>query len=182
MQFDHKALEVLPRHECLRLLAQGGVGRVVVTEGALPAAFPVNFALLDEGVVFMTTPGSKLQAAQGEKVMAFEADDIDSLRCSGWSVLVQGLASVIADPEELARARGLGLVPWVQATEFQFVRVRAEFVSGRRLLPLSAPAPERVTPTGVLEFTGCPACGGWELVPVGDGAARNCVCKTCAAC
>jgi uncharacterized protein len=185
MQLDRNGLEVLSRAECLRLLAQSRVGRVVVTDRALPAAFPVNFALLDEDVVFMTTTGSKLEAAQGEEVMAFEADDIDPVLRSGWSVLVQGLASLISDPAELEAARALRLEPWVPAVDFQFVRIRAELVSGRRLLPKAAPTVSvrpPVTHDGVLDFAGCPSCGGREMLPVSDGATRNYVCNTCAAC
>jgi uncharacterized protein len=185
MQLDRNGLEVLSRGECLRLLAQSRVGRVVVTDRALPAAFPVNFALLDEDVVFQTTAGSKLEAAEGEEVMAFEADDIDAVRHSGWSVLVQGLASVISDPEELAQARALRLEPWAAGGQFQFVRIRAELMSGRRLVPTAAagvahPAP--VTHIELLEFAGCPSCGARELLPVSDGATRNYICNTCAAC
>ncbi|MDP1806175.1 MAG: pyridoxamine 5'-phosphate oxidase family protein [Acidimicrobiales bacterium] len=138
MQLDRNGLEVLPRGECLRLLAQSRIGRVVVTDRALPAAFPVNFALLDEDVVFMTTTGSKLEAAEGEEVMAFEADEIDPVLHGGWSVLVQGLATVISDLEELAQARALGLEPWAPSGQSRFVRIRAELVSGRRLLPRAA--------------------------------------------
>jgi nitroimidazol reductase NimA-like FMN-containing flavoprotein (pyridoxamine 5'-phosphate oxidase superfamily) len=185
MQLDRNGLEVLSREECLRLLAQSRVGRVVVTDRALPAAFPVNFALLDEDVVFMTTTGSKLEAAEGEEVMAFEADDIDPVLHSGWSVLVQGLASVISDPAELEEARALRLEPWAPAADFQFVRIRSELVSGRRLLPTAAPivaAPAPVTQTELADFAGCPSCGSRELLPVSDGATRNYICNSCAAC
>ena len=144
MQLDRNGLEVLSRRECLGLLAQSRVGRVVVTDRALPAAFPVNFALLEDDVVFLTTSGSKLEAAEGEEVMAFEADDIDPVAQSGWSVLVQGLACVISDPDELARARDLGLQPWAPGRRFQFVRIRSELVSGRRLLPRVAAVPDGV--------------------------------------
>lgn len=185
MQLDRNGLEVLSRGECLRLLAQSRVGRVVVTDRALPAAFPVNFALLDSDVVFQTTTGSKLEAAEGEEVMAFEADEIDPVLRGGWSVLVQGLASVISDPHELAQARALGLEPWAPGAQFQFVRIRAELVSGRRLLPratagVADPAP--VTHIDLSEFAGCPSCRGRELLPVSVGATRNYICNTCAAC
>ena len=61
MEVDSTGLQVLSRAECLALLRDSLVGRVVVTDRALPAAFPVNFALLGEDVVFRTTAGSKLE-------------------------------------------------------------------------------------------------------------------------
>lgn len=136
-QLDRNGLEVLSRAECLRLLARSPIGRVVVTDKALPAAFPVNFALLDEDVVFMTRGGTKLEMAAAEEVVAFEADEIDPSTQTGWSVLIQGWASQITDPDELARARALRLRPWAAGERLQFVRVRSEVMSGRRLLPTS---------------------------------------------
>jgi nitroimidazol reductase NimA-like FMN-containing flavoprotein (pyridoxamine 5'-phosphate oxidase superfamily) len=47
-------LEVLSEEECRALLAQCEVGRVAITSGALPSILPVNFALLDGDIVFMT--------------------------------------------------------------------------------------------------------------------------------
>jgi nitroimidazol reductase NimA-like FMN-containing flavoprotein (pyridoxamine 5'-phosphate oxidase superfamily) len=185
MQLDRNGLEVLSRAECLRLLGASRVGRVVVTDRALPAAFPVNFALLDDDVVFLTTAGSKLDAASEEQVMAFEADDIDPASQSGWSVLVQGLAGVVTDPAELAQARALRLEPWAPAAQYQFVRIRAELVSGRRLLPRAGAPAGRSRPDLSVElgdFAGCPSCGSSELLPVSDGAERNFVCNACAAC
>lgn len=135
MNLDRNGLEVLARDECLRLLGASRVGRVVVTDRALPAAFPVNFALLDDDVVFLTTAGNKLEAAEEEEVMAFEVDDIEPALRSGWSVLVQGLASVMTDPGDLARAQALRLESWTPGGNRQFVRICSELVSGRRLLP-----------------------------------------------
>lgn len=137
MQLDRNGLDVLSRKECLDLLRTSRVGRVVVSDRALPAAFPVNFALLDDDVVFLTRAGSKLEAAEGEQVVAFEVDDIDPVLHSGWSVLVQGLARVIVDPDDLARAWALPLEPWVPGGQMQVVRIGAELVSGRRLVPRS---------------------------------------------
>ena len=135
MQLDRNGLEVLSRDECLRLLADSQVGRVVVTDRALPAAFPVNYALLDEDVVFQTAAGSKLAAAEEEEVMAFEVDEVEPGLRSGWSVLIQGLASVITDPDDLRRARALGLQTWSPGGPRQFVRITSELISGRRIRP-----------------------------------------------
>lgn len=134
MEVDRTGLEVLSRADCLALLRQSVVGRVIVTDRALPAAFPVNFALLGEDVVFRTAAGSRLEAASARTVVAFEVDDIDPLRQTGWSVLIQGRASVVEDPLDLARACALPLRPWAPSRRLEFVRIRSELVSGRRLV------------------------------------------------
>jgi nitroimidazol reductase NimA-like FMN-containing flavoprotein (pyridoxamine 5'-phosphate oxidase superfamily) len=138
MEIDRSGMEVLSREASLRLLETVPVGRVVVSEHALPVAFPVNFAILDGDVVFRTSTGSKLGAAVHKAVLAFEADRIDSELCSGWSVLVQGWASLITRPDELARAEALGLHSWAPGTRGHFVRIHTEMVSGRRLLGAQA--------------------------------------------
>jgi nitroimidazol reductase NimA-like FMN-containing flavoprotein (pyridoxamine 5'-phosphate oxidase superfamily) len=180
MELDHHGLEVIPREECLDLLRASQVGRVVVTDRALPAAYPVNFALLDDDVVFLSTTGSKLSAAEGEAVVAFEVDDLDPVRRTGWSVLVQGLACLIEDPDELVRAWSLPLEPWAPVGQFHFVRIRSELVSGRRLVPsMAARGARQVAPSPI---AACGACGSRDLLPVTDGFTRNFLCSACAAC
>lgn len=133
MEYDRNGLAVLSRDQCLGLLGSTRIGRVVVSIDALPAAFPVNFALMDDDVVFRTAPGTKLSAALEEAVVAFQADRFDPTACIGWSILVQGRASVITDPEELDRARRLRIRPWLPSDRPHVVRIRSEVVSGRRL-------------------------------------------------
>ncbi len=132
---DRNGLEVLSREQCLELLQESLVGRVVFTECALPAALPVNFALLDEDVVFRTATGSKLAAALAKAVVAFEVDDLDAIRHTGWSVLVQGWATLLTRPDDLTRAHALSLQPWAPGERWHFVRIRSEIVSGRRIIP-----------------------------------------------
>jgi hypothetical protein len=43
MEIDRNGLEVLSRHECLRLLGTATLGRIGVTSDALPTVLPVNF-------------------------------------------------------------------------------------------------------------------------------------------
>ena len=135
MNHDRNGLEVLSRQECMDLLDLSVIGRVVFTENALPAALPVNFALLDGDIVFRTATGSKLAAAMAKTVVAFQADDIDPAFQTGWSVLVQGWANLLTRPDDLARARALALETWAPGERWHFVRIHAEIVSGRRLMP-----------------------------------------------
>ena len=81
---DRAGLEVLPFEECLRLLASVPVGRVgFVAEGEV-VMLPVNHLVDGTDVGFCTAFGSKLAAAEGQKVAAFEADHCESpLRLTG---------------------------------------------------------------------------------------------------
>ena len=106
MHFDRNGLEVLSRAECLRLLGGARIGRVGLSMGALPAVLPVNFTLVDDAIVLRTAAGSKLDAALANSVVAFEVDSIDPMYHTGWSVLVQGVASEVVDPADRERLLG----------------------------------------------------------------------------
>lgn len=134
MEVDRNGLMVLPRGQCLRLLRRTRVGRVVVNVAGVPAAFPVNFALLDDDIVFRTAPGAKLLAALEGSVVGFQVDRIDPVFESGWSVLIQGPSAVLTEEDDLARARRLHLRTWAPGQRPHFVRIRSEAVSGRRFL------------------------------------------------
>lgn len=133
MPLTDNGLALLTPEQCHDLLPRIGVGRVGVTIAALPAIFPVNYARLGEDIVFLTSEGTKLRAAVDRAVVAFEVDQFDLLAGWGWSVLAVGFATEITDPDELAAARRLGLRPLAQGDRTHFVRIRPEFVSGRRL-------------------------------------------------
>jgi nitroimidazol reductase NimA-like FMN-containing flavoprotein (pyridoxamine 5'-phosphate oxidase superfamily) len=147
----------LSRHQCLALLDACRVGRVVFTEHALPAALPVNFSLLDDDIVFRTATGGKLAVALSRAVVAFQADDIDPVSETGWTVLVQGWATLITRPDELARARDLELQSWAPGDRWHFVRIRSEILSGHRFV-------RRPTGSAVTARASTPA-------PAGDGPA-----------
>ena len=66
-------------------------------------------------------------------VVAFEADEVDYLARTGWSVTVIGHAREVTDPAELARLRGLLLASWAPGPREHLVCVKVELVSGRRL-------------------------------------------------
>lgn len=126
-------LAPLDAEECRRRLGDRGVGRVAVSMGALPAILPVNYAVMDGDVVFRTGPGSKLDAAVSGAVVAFEVDRIEIVPHGGWSVLVVGVARPISDPDDLARAERLPLVPWADSQRDTFVRIESARITGREL-------------------------------------------------
>jgi uncharacterized protein len=126
-------LEVLGEHECLRLLETGRIGRIAFCQGAVPSVLPVAYALVGGEVMFFTGTGTKLNAALQALSVAFEVDQIDVHNKSGWSVLVVGKAST-ASPASTARAEAVGLYPWAAGPRHHLVRIRAEQISGRRIL------------------------------------------------
>jgi nitroimidazol reductase NimA-like FMN-containing flavoprotein (pyridoxamine 5'-phosphate oxidase superfamily) len=134
-QEDHSnfAMVELDRVECLELLERAGIGRVVLSVGCIPVALPVNMAILEGDVVFSTTTGSKLDAALGGEVVSVEADGVDRLYRTGWSVLVTGVAQVLTDPTEIERATRLPLQAWAPGPHAFLVRVASTLISGRRL-------------------------------------------------
>ncbi len=127
-------MEGIEPSACMALLGEGGVGRVAVSIGAVPAVFPVNYAILDGEVVFRTARGTGLHAAVQHAVVAFEVDDLDPLDQEGWSVLVVGTCQEITDDARRARARTLQLHPRVPDAEVHLMAIRPELISGRHIM------------------------------------------------
>ena len=128
----HESRE-LSRAECLALLPTVPFGRLVFTEGALPAVIPVNFVLDSAGIVLRTAPtGSVARVADGT-IVALQADDVDPVRRSGWSVTVVGQARTVRDPVALARLEALPLLPWVAGDRSVYVVIDVGIVTGRRI-------------------------------------------------
>ncbi|AAZ56984.1 pyridoxamine 5'-phosphate oxidase family protein [Thermobifida fusca] len=130
---DRAGLEVLAREECLQLLAEAPIGRIVFTDHALPAVQPVNFAMLGTDIIIRTSPESKLAQAIRDTVVAFEVDDYDVETRTGWSVAVVGIGRAVDDPEELALLESLPLQPWAPGPKPHFIRIMTDIVSGRRI-------------------------------------------------
>ena len=130
---DRNGLEMLDRDECLRLLGEARVGRVGITTEAMPVVLPVNFVLDDERVVFSSAPGTKLYVAATGAQVGFEVDDVDQDSRWGWSVCVTGPATLVEDPAETERLRGLPLDTWTSPGEESFVAIEPQVVTGRRV-------------------------------------------------
>lgn len=123
----------LDRGESLRLLATVPVGRLIFTVNALPTVRPVNFVLAGELIVVRTAASSTVARKIDGAIVAFEADELDPVTCSGWSVTVTGRAELATDPEALARYRTLRLVPWAAGVRDAFVTISTELVEGSRV-------------------------------------------------
>ena len=130
---DHAGLEILPFDACLHLLAAVPVGRVSFLADGEIVVLPVNHVVDGQDPVFRTARGSKLSVAEGQDLVAFEADGYDERTKSGWSVLVNGRAHAVYDEAEIQRLSRLGLHPWVTAAVRPFwIRIRPASISGRQ--------------------------------------------------
>lgn len=134
MEVDRNGMEVLDRERSLALLRSATIGRLAIHVGALPAIVPVNFAVTATAIVVRTGAGSKLQQAIDNAVVAFEVDDYDPLRHTGWSVNVVGIAREITDSAELDMVRRVPLAHWVPGEATHYVGINLDVVSGRRIL------------------------------------------------
>ena len=130
-----EGLELLDDEQSLELLRSGTVGRVGLTIGAMPAIFPVNYAIVDGCILFRTSPGTKLTAAASDTVVAFEVDDYDPTLRGGWSVLAVGPSEVVRDPSPTLLLKIAHLVPYATGPRTSIVRIRPEMLSGRRIIP-----------------------------------------------
>ena len=125
-------LETMTREECLARLAAAGFGRIGASVGALPIVLPVNYALVDDEVVFRAVPGTRFDTATTQAIVAFEIDGWAADAGTGWSVLLQGHTTTV-DEGELDRMRALPLPPWTAGDAgARFVRIRTSTLTGRR--------------------------------------------------
>ena len=127
---------VLPREDCLRLLASNSFGRLAVAMDS-PVIRPVNYVFDErsQSVVFRTADGSKFHAMLVNGNAAFEIDGVDLGARTGWSVIIVGMAEEITSPSELRRLDRLGLETWTPGRKAHWMRIRAWTVTGRRIVP-----------------------------------------------
>ncbi len=130
-----QALE-LTEGECWQLLRNTSLGRVVFTHHAMPAIRPVNHLVDDKAIVFRSQLGAAIvsRAAAGDgTVVAYEVDDLDATRHTGWSVIVTGLARLVREPAAIERYERL-LEPWIAGQMDHVISIEPRFISGIRLV------------------------------------------------
>jgi nitroimidazol reductase NimA-like FMN-containing flavoprotein (pyridoxamine 5'-phosphate oxidase superfamily) len=148
MEVDRNGLEVLDRVECLRLLRSTPVGRLGFSTGALPTILPVNYVVDGDRLLVRTGPGSKLDAAIRNAVVAFEADEVDEEQQLGWSVVVTGMASE-AHPDDGRQADLSSLDRWAPQGDGRVLAISLDVMSGRRLVESpDGSRPDAPTPHG----------------------------------
>ena len=128
----------LDEAESLKLVSQGGIGRIAYQSRFGPAVLPVNYKWHGGAVVFRTTRHSALDEdlqtgiAGGDYLVAFEVDAIDEIGRQGWSVLIQGPAHHVSEAERESAERA-GVEPWPAGERELFMRIVPNRVTGRRI-------------------------------------------------
>ena len=127
-------LQEIDRQTCEALLRLKSVGRVGVCTPDGPHVLPVNYSVTDGAVVIRTSPYSILGTYGRHQMVALEVDHVDDETREGWSVLVRGRASMIADPDKIDRIRDeADPTPWVDGSRHLYIRVPWFRLSGRRI-------------------------------------------------
>ena len=132
-------LEELDEAECLRLIAPGGIGRLVYAGRFDLTVLPVNYMFFNGAILFRTTQDSptdedlRTGIAHAEYRVAFEVDQFDLAARDGWSVLLQGPAHHLDSESERAEALQAGVEPWPDGAREHFIRITPARVTGRRI-------------------------------------------------
>ncbi|HEX4868603.1 MAG TPA: pyridoxamine 5'-phosphate oxidase family protein [Acidimicrobiales bacterium] len=137
-----RKLEELSPEECMALLGQCRVGRLVYQDDLGPAAVPVNYGLAGSDIVIRVEGGAK-QAAMEQASLGFEVDHIDDDEHAGWSVLVRGSGHEVPRdlvPQLLHRVGERFPAPWASGVHNVWLQITPRVVTGRRL------GPETTTP------------------------------------
>jgi hypothetical protein len=126
---------VLSEDECMELLVGRNLGRFAYTDDEGPVVIPVNFAVADSTILIATSPHTELAQHARSTSAAFEVDDIDVERHSGWSVLVRGRTEVL-EYDDLPSPNTARPAPWAEGVRTLYLRIVPRSISGRRLLPV----------------------------------------------
>jgi len=127
-------LRELSYAECRALLVRQQAGRIAVSTPDGPHIIPLNYSVVDESIVFRTTPFSVLATYGRNAKLAFEVDHFRDEQQLGWSVVVRGRADVVTDPQELAHIRQIcPPFPWAEGSRNLHFRLPFQELTGRTL-------------------------------------------------
>jgi len=128
-------LEELSRSDSLELLqGRSHVGRLGFIVDGRPMIRPVNCVASNDSIVFCTAPGTKLSAVSRGAQVVFEVDESRPIYPhAAWSVIIQGTAREVTDPEELKILRRGPLHSWAVPPSEHWVRISIDEITGRRI-------------------------------------------------
>ena len=138
---DHKftsRFAEISQPRCLELLMQKKSGRVAWSAPDGPRILPVTYQYWNGMIVFRTAPDGPLASLAHRTRVAFEIDEIDDERETGWSVLVRGAATGVTQDYTLSTLWRNGPVPWAGGVRNVFIAINPESVTGRAVKSASA--------------------------------------------
>lgn len=120
--------------ECEALLRAGVVGRVALSTPTGPQIMPINYSVVDAGIILRTSAYSVLGTYGRDATLAFEVDHVDQPNQRGWSVVARGRGEMVQDQAELDHIRSVWEPrPWAGGARALFLRIRWTELTGRRL-------------------------------------------------
>ena len=125
--------EDLEESVCWRLITRVSVGRVGFVFDDEPFVLPVNCVAVDGKIAFRTAGDSMLHALGDGVRVAFEADHVDPVAESGWSVLVRGNLWEVGDRDLRSRLDGMATHPWAPGPIDRWMLIVPAVVSGRSI-------------------------------------------------
>ena len=132
-----RVLERLGEAECMGLLADGGMGRLVFNSRYGLTALPVMYKIDGRSIVLGTwdpvfDEDLRTGIEYADYQVAVEADQIDQQAHQGWIVLARGAAHHLDTEAERAPFLNAGLDPWVEEVPAHFIRVNPTTIYGVR--------------------------------------------------
>jgi uncharacterized protein len=117
---------------CEELLQSQSVGRIAWQAADGLQILPVTYAWYEGTIIFRTSPYGVLSELVRPTDVALEIDELDQDSRRGWSVVVQGRAQGVAEPDQLVRMWTVGgVVPWAAGVRNVFIQVTPRRVTGR---------------------------------------------------
>jgi uncharacterized protein len=132
----HTFVDDLTDDVCQTLLASHDVGRLAfLGDDGYPIVFPVNYAVDGDDIIVKTDHGEMYEHVPLHRV-AFEVDQFDEAKHTGWNLLVRGEARDVTDSHGEIYAMGLrrGPTVWAPGERHHWLAIRIERISGRQIV------------------------------------------------
>ena len=125
-------LEPISPSRCRELLESQTIGRIAWQAADGPQILPVTYACYGGTIIFRTSPYGVLSELIRPTDVAMEIDELDQESRRGWSVVVQGRAQGVAEPDQLVRMWTVGgVVPWASGIRNVFIQIVPFRITGR---------------------------------------------------
>ena len=125
----------MSRQRCIELLEASHVGRVAWQSSDGQQILPVSYAYHQGTVIFRTSPFGVLSELIHAHDAAFEVDELDQNERLGWSIVVQGQAQAVEEPQNLVQFWTVdGVSPWAAGIRNLFIQITPRRITGRQLL------------------------------------------------